>query len=113
KPEVIRLLGALGLKNLNLLKIYAINYIDINMIGAMVNGCQPKGDAYENRPRNRPILSRCDLPCFRPERLPELHSPSPAGGHRGTIHGRPVCLALPVGDLRVSAPSSGTSAGQP
>jgi hypothetical protein len=35
------------------------------------------------------------------------------GGHRGTVHGRPVHLALPVGDLRVSGHPSGASAGQP
>ena len=39
---------------------------------------------------------------FGPERLPELHSPSPAGGHCWTVYGCPLCLALPVGDLRVS-----------
>jgi hypothetical protein len=37
----------------------------------------------------------------------------PAGGHRGTVHGCPVRLALPDGDLRVSGHHSGTSAGQP
>src|SRR6267143_3042169 len=74
----------------------------------------PKGEpGYENRFRNRPISGGRDLPCFRPERLPELHSTSPAGGHCGTVHGCPLCLALPVGDLRVSVHRSGTSAGQP
>jgi hypothetical protein len=36
-----------------------------------------------------------------------------AGGHRGTVHGCPVRLALSVGDLRVSGHRSGASAGQP
>src|SRR5229473_3844651 len=73
-----------------------------------------KGEpGYEKRFRNRPISGGRDLSCFRPERLPELHSLSPAGGHRRTVHGRPVRLALPVGDLRVSGHRSGTSAGQP
>src|SRR6266852_2639688 len=73
-----------------------------------------KGEpGYENRFHNRPISGGRDLSCFRPERLPELHSPSPAGGHRGTVHGRPVRLALPLGDLRVSGHRSGTAAGQP
>src|ERR1700674_5893373 len=73
-----------------------------------------KGEpVYENRFRNRPISGGRDLPCFRPERLPELHSPAPAGGHCGTVHGCPLCLALPVGDLRVSGHRSGASAGQP
>src|SRR5712692_8127332 len=59
----------------------------------------PKGEpGYENRFRNCPISGGRDLPCFRPERLPELYSPSPAGGHCRTVHGRPVRLALPVGD---------------
>ena len=58
-------------------------------------------------------LAGCDLPCCRPERLSELHSPAPAGGHRGTVHGCPVRLALPGGDLRVPDHRSGTSAGQP
>src|SRR5258708_7611100 len=102
------------IKNLNLPKVYTINYIDINMIGTVVNGCQPKGEpGYENRFRNRPISGGRDLPCFRPEWLSELHSPTPAGGHRGTVHGCPVRIALPVGDLRFSGHRSGTSAGQP
>src|ERR1700686_497856 len=37
----------------------------------------------------------------------------PPGGHCGTVHGCPLCLALPVGDLRVSGHRSSTSAGQP
>jgi hypothetical protein len=36
-----------------------------------------------------------------------------ARGHCWTVHGRPVCLALPVGDLRVSGHGRCTSAGQP
>src|SRR6266404_9708886 len=72
-----------------------------------------KGEpSYENLVCNRPISGGRDLPCFRPEWLPELHSPAPAGRHRGTVHGCPLCLALPVGDLRVSGRRSGTSAGQ-
>ena len=39
----------------------------------------PKGDpVYENRFRNCPISGGRDLSYFRPERLSELHSPSPA-----------------------------------
>jgi hypothetical protein len=53
-----------------------------------------------------------DLSCFRPERLSELHSAASSGRHRGTVYGRPVRLALPVGDLRVSGRRSGASAGQ-
>src|ERR1700722_14810914 len=68
---------------------------------------------YENRFRNRPISGGHDLPCFRPEWLPELHSPSAAGGHCWTVYGCPLCLALPVGNLRVSGHRRGTSAGQP
>jgi hypothetical protein len=50
-----------------------------------------KGElGYENRFRNRPISGGRDLPCFRPEWLPALHSTAPTGGHRGTVHGRPV-----------------------
>ena len=33
-----------AIKNLNLPEVYAINYIDINMIDAMINGRQPKGE---------------------------------------------------------------------
>src|SRR6202030_2061526 len=74
----------------------------------------PKGElVYENRFRNRPISGGRDLSCFRPERLPELHSHAPAGGHCGTVHGCPLRLALSVGYLRVSGHRSGTSAGQP
>ena len=39
--------------------------------------------------------------------------PLPPGRHCGTVHGRTVCIALPVGDLRVSGRRSGASAGQP
>jgi putative oxidoreductase len=47
-----------------------------------------KGEpGYENRFRNRPISGGRDLPCFRPEWLPELHSPSPAGGIAGQFMG--------------------------
>src|SRR6516164_3898384 len=62
---------------------------------------------------DRPLSGGRDLSCYGAERLPELHSPSPAGGHRGTVHGGPLRLALPVGDLRVSAPRSGAAVGQP
>src|ERR1700730_6023771 len=74
----------------------------------------PKGEpGYENRFHNRPISGGRDLSCFRSEWLPELHSPSPAGGHCWTVHGCPLCLALPVGDLRVSGHRRCTSAAQP
>ena len=73
-----------------------------------------KGEpGYENRFHNRVISGGRDLSCFRPERLPELHSTSPARGHRGTVHGCAVRIALPVGDLRVSGRCSAPSAGQP
>src|SRR5207253_7586407 len=48
---------------------------------------QKENLVYENRFRNRAISGGYDLPCFRPERLSELHSPAAAGGHRGTVHG--------------------------
>src|ERR1700720_6321 len=80
------------------------------MIDAMGMAVDPKGElSYENRFRNRPISGGRDLFCFRPQRLSELHSPSPAGGHCGTVHGRPLCFTLPVGDLRVSGHRSGAS----
>src|SRR5689334_10638749 len=69
--------------------------------------------SYENRFRNRPISGGRDLSGYGAERLPELHSLSPTGGHCGTVHGRPLSLALLVGDLRVSAHRRCTSAGQP
>src|SRR6266516_1736905 len=70
-----------------------------------------KGESgYENRFHNRPISGGRDLFCFRTERLPELHSAAPSGRHRGTVHGRTVRIALPVGDLRLSGRRSGTSA---
>ena len=73
-----------------------------------------KGEpAYKNRLRNRPISGGRDLSCVRFERLPELHSAAAAGGHRWTIHGCPVCLALFVGDLRFPGHRRGASAGQP
>src|SRR5580704_7625303 len=68
---------------------------------------------YENRLCNRPISGGRDLSCYGAEWLHELHSPSPAGGHCWTVHGRPLCLALPVGDLCVSAHRRCASAGQP
>src|SRR6202161_4129618 len=47
-----------------------------------------KGEScYENRFHNRAILGGRDLPCFRPERLPELHSTPPAGGIAGQFMG--------------------------
>src|SRR6266481_5944587 len=73
-----------------------------------------KGETgYENRFRNRPISSGRDLSCYGAERLPELHSDSSAAGHCWTVHGCPLCLALPVGDLRVSGHRRCSSAGQP
>src|SRR2546425_6976379 len=73
-----------------------------------------KGETgYENRFRNRPISSGRDLSCYGAERLPALHSLSPAAGHCWTVHGRPLCLALPLGDLRVSGHRRCASAGQP
>jgi putative oxidoreductase len=41
----------------------------------------------ENRFRNRPLFGGCDLSYFRPQRLPELHSASPAGGIAGQFRG--------------------------
>src|ERR1700720_3104272 len=78
------------------------------------NGVDRKGEpGYENRFRNRPISGGRDLSCYGAERLPELYSPPPAGRHCWTVHGCPLCLALPVGDLRVPGHRSFTSAGQP
>src|SRR4029077_1900023 len=75
---------------------------------------QRKGEpGYENRFRNCPIFGGRDLSRYGAERLPELHSSSPAGGYCGTVPGRPLCLALPVGDLRVSGHRRCTSTGQP
>src|SRR3989441_3556190 len=72
-----------------------------------------KGETgYENRFRNRPISSGRDLSCYGAERLPALHSLSPAAGRCWTVHGCPLCLALPVGDLRVSGRRRRTSTGQ-
>src|SRR5260370_31939741 len=74
----------------------------------------PKGEpGYENRFHNCPISGGLDLSSFRPEWLPELHSATPSGRHCRTVHGRPVRLPLPVGDLRVPRRRSGTSARQP
>src|SRR5438445_3471471 len=67
----------------------------------------------ENHFRNRPISGGLDFSGYGAERLPELHSLSPAGGHCGTVHGCPLSLALPVGDLRVSGHRRCTSAAQP
>src|SRR5258706_5077553 len=103
-----------AIRFLNLPEAYTINYIDINTIGAWLMAANRKGEpGYENCFRNRPLSGGCDLPCFRPQRLPELHSPAPAGRHRGTVHGCPVRLAFSVGDLWVSGHRSGASAGQP
>src|SRR6266700_1537752 len=68
---------------------------------------------YENRIRNRPISGGRDLPYYGAEWLPALHSLSSAAGHRWTVHGCPLCLALPVGDLRVLGHRRCSSAGQP
>src|SRR5580704_4121879 len=68
---------------------------------------------YENRIRNRPISGGRDLPYYGAEWLLALHSLSPAAGHRWTVHGCPLCLALPLDDLRVSGHRRRTSAGQP
>src|ERR1700730_3403093 len=94
-------------KNLN-------HSIEIKMIDPSLEAVIRKENLfYENRFHNRPISGGHDLPCFRPERLPELHSSAAPGRHRWTIHGRAVCLALSVGDLRVSASRRSASAGQP
>src|SRR5260370_13446722 len=74
---------------------------------------QKENLVYENRFRNRPISGGRDLSCFRPERLPELHSPAAAGRHRGTVHERAVCHTLSLGDLRISTRRWGASPGQP
>src|SRR5258706_2544411 len=68
---------------------------------------------YENRFRNCPISGGRDLSRFWAKRLPELHPPASARGHCWTVHGCPLCLALPVGDFRVSGHRRCTSAGQP
>src|SRR5467141_3607033 len=73
-----------------------------------------KGElGYENHFRNRPISGGRDLSCYGAERLPELHSLSPASGCCWSVHGCPLCLAVPVGDLRVSGHRRCTSASQP
>src|SRR3954465_9660183 len=47
-----------------------------------------KGEpGYENPFRNRPISGGRDLSCFRPQRLPKLHSSSPPGGIAGQFMG--------------------------
>ena len=44
----------------------------------------PKGEpGYENRFHNRPLSGGLDLSCFRPERLPELHSATPSRRGKG------------------------------
>src|SRR6266849_3005562 len=101
------------IKNLNLREVYLINYIDINIHDANAIGVYRKGESCENRFRNRPISGGRDLSCYGAERLPEFHSPSPAGGHCWTVHGCPLCFALPVGDLRVSGHRRCASAAQP
>src|ERR1700758_371327 len=68
---------------------------------------------YENRICNRPLSGGRNLSCFRPERLPELHSSAAARRRRGTIHERAVCHTLSLGDLRISTRRWGASAGQP
>src|SRR5438445_3914522 len=96
------------IKNLNLPEVYIINCIDFNMIDTMQWLPIERGElGYENRFHSRPISCGSDLSCFRTERLPELHSAAPSGRHRGTVHGRPVRIALPVGDLRLSGRRSG------
>src|SRR5579863_6875889 len=62
-----------------------------------------KENRYENRLRNCPISGGRDLSCFWAERLLELYSPAAAGRRCWTVHRRPLCVALPVGDLRGSA----------
>src|SRR5258707_15410235 len=104
----------LAIKNLNLQEVYVINSIEINIIDANFNGRQiQRRTCYENRFRNRPISGGCDLPCFRPERISALHSVTTSEWCRGPVHGCPLCLAFPVGDLRVSGHPRCTSAGQP
>src|SRR5678816_3793936 len=78
------------------------------------NNANRKGEpGYENCYRNRPLSGGRDLSGFWPEWLSELHSAAPSRRHRGTVHGCPVRLALPVGDFRVSGDRSGTSTGEP
>src|SRR5579862_5273427 len=68
---------------------------------------------YENRICNRPLSGGRNLSCFRPERLPELHSSAAARRHRGTVHERAVRHTLSLGDFRISTCRWGASAGQP
>src|SRR5438132_5960275 len=113
-PDVVRPLVASGHKNLNLPEVYSINSLDINIHDANAMAPDRKGEpGYENHFRNRPISGGRDLSCYGAERLPELHSLSPASGCCWSVHGCPLCLALPVGDLRVSGHRRGTSASQP
>jgi hypothetical protein len=67
---------------------------------------------YENRFRNRPLSGGRDLSCFRPERLPELHSPSPAG-FAGQFMGAPYASHYLWVIFAFQVIGSGTSAGQP
>src|ERR1700758_4287106 len=79
-----------------------------------VTGCQSKGESgYENGFHNRPLSDGRDFSCFRPQRLPELHSAAPSRRYRGTVHGCSVRFTLPVGDLRVSGRRRRTFARQP
>src|SRR5260221_12891085 len=103
-----------AIKNLNLPEVYVISCIDINIIDANFNGRQiQRRTCYENRFRNRPISGGCDLPCFRPERISALHSVTTSEWCRGPVHGCPLCLAFPVGDLRVFCYPKCTSADNP
>src|ERR1700686_377902 len=78
------------------------------------NGADRKGEpGYENRFRSRPISDGRDLSCYGVERLPQLHSPSASRRRCWTVHGRALCVALPVGDLRVSGYRGCTTTGQP
>src|SRR5882724_4330154 len=100
------------IKNLNLPEVYSINAIDINILDAKsMAPIQKENPGYENHFRNRPISGRRDLSCYGAERLPALHSLSPASGCCWTVHGCPLCVALPVGDLRVSGHRRCFSAG--
>src|ERR1700674_1661004 len=92
-PAVVRPLIASGHKKLNLSEIYIINCLYINMIDANGMASIEKGElGYENRFRNRPLSGGRDLSCDGAERLPALHSLSPAARRCWTVHGRPLCL---------------------
>src|SRR6202790_1470991 len=78
------------------------------------NCADRKGEpGYENRFRSRPISGGRDLSCYGVERLPQLHSPSASRRLCWTVHGRALCVALPVGDFRVSGYRGCTTTGQP